>query len=340
MSEQSEMHVVTPEECSDLLDLCLANDKRLMIWGAPGIGKTHLVRASAKRFGGGYLPLHLTLMEPIDIRGMPVVSEDRTAVYWVPMGELPSDPNSKGVIHLDEVNTADPAVMAAAMQFVLDGRIGEYTLPPGWQIVACGNRTADGASARKMPTGLSDRFSHVELQVSVDNWTVWAIENGLEHALIAFINFRKNALHQFDSSRTVNATPRGWGDVNDVLKLDPKLDSPATFAYAAGRVGLGEATELRSFIRVWKDLPDIQKILSGEIKELTKSNDPSVKYAVTMALALAAKKGQMDAMLRFLDTIGPEFSRLAVFAALRRDGSIATDAGYKDWVTSRMSRLT
>ena len=340
MSDQQEMAELAPTDMKTLLDLCLSDNKNLMIWGPPGVGKTHLVRAAAKDYDGGYVALHLTLMEPVDIKGLPVVNEDRSAVKWVPMGELPTDPSSKGVIHLDELNTADPSVMAAAMQFCLDRRVGEYTLPPGWRIVACGNRVHDGASARKMPTALADRFSHVTLQTSVDDWTAWALDNGIEEALVGFINYRKEQLHNFSSSRTVNTTPRGWEDVNSILSKDPNMDGVATMAYISGRVGLGAATELRAFIKVWRHLPDIDKILSGEITELKDSQNPSVKYAVTMALALRVKKGTAGAMLAFLDKIGPEFSRLAVFAALKRKSGIEKDDDYKDWVVNKMQRLT
>lgn len=336
---QNEMAELTPKEMTALLSFCMQNNKNLMIWGAPGIGKTHLSRAAAEAYGGGYIALHLTLMEPIDLRGLPVISEDRTKVNWVPLGELPTDPESKGLIHLDELNTADPSVMAAAMQFVLDRRIGEYTLPPGWRIVACGNRVHDGASARKMPTALADRFAHATLTVSTDDWTSWAIGAGVEHSLIGFLNFRKDLLHNFSSTRTVNTTPRGWEDVSMALKQDPKLDNPAVMAFISGRVGLGPATELRAFIRVWKDLPNIKKILSGEIKTLPDNTNPAVKYAVSMALAMEVKKGQVGTMLDFLDAIGPEFSRMAALHMLQRAPALRSDESYKDWVVNRMERF-
>lgn len=338
--QQNEMMELNPEETAKLLDFCYDGNRNIFLWGAPGIGKTHLVRQLARRKKSDYIALHLTLLEPVDLRGMPVVNEDRTAVNWVPMGELPKDPDSSGVVHLDELNTADPSVMAAAMQFCLDRRIGDYHLPEGWRIVACGNRVSDGAAARRMPTALADRFSHVTVQSSVDAWTSWALTTGVEESLIAFLNFRKDLLHNFSSTRTVNTTPRGWSDVDGALKADPRFDDVATLAYAAGRVGRGPVTELRAFIRIWRDLPDIDKILEGKILELKGKSDPAVKYAVTLALAMNVKVGQTGTMLDFLDKIGPEFSKMAALMAMRRNPRIARDESYQDWLTNRMERMS
>ncbi|MFV0512525.1 MAG: AAA family ATPase [Jhaorihella sp.] len=338
--EQNEMMVLVPEDMEKLLDYVFDERQNLFIWGAPGVGKTQMTRQLAERKNAQYLPLHLTLMEPVDLRGLPVVNEDRTGVKWVPMGELPTDPDSVGVVHLDELNTAGPSVMAAAMQFALDKRIGEYQLPEGWRIIACGNRVSDGAAARKMPTALADRFSHVEATTSVDSWSKWALEAGLPGEMIGFLNFRKDLLHNFSASRTVNTTPRGWEDVGRAVAEDPKLDSMATLAYVSGRVGKGPIAELRSFVRVWRDLPDIEKILAGEITELKDGTDVAVKYAATVACAMSVKKGQFGTMLDFLDKIGPEFSRMAIMMALKRDARLRHDASYQDWVANRMSKVS
>lgn len=339
MAEQNEMMELAPDEMGKFLAFAFKMNKPVFIWGPPGVGKTQLVRQLAEHEDVDYVPLHLTLMEPVDMRGLPVVNADHTGVNWVPMGELPQDPRSMGVIHLDELNTADPSVMAAAMQFVLERRIGTYTLPKGWRIVACGNRVADGAAARRMPTALADRFSHATLEVSVEAWTDWAIKAGMQESIIGFINYRKDMLWNFNPTRTVNTTPRGWEDVDAALRHDPKLNDAATLAYCSGRVGLGPITELRAFNQIYRDLPDIDKILDGRTTEPKPGMNAAVKYAVAVALALNVKSGQAGNMLDYLDKIGPEFSKMAVFMAIKRSPAIARDSTYQDWVTHRMERF-
>lgn len=67
MSTQTEMMELYPHEVGQLLDFCFESKRNLFIWGAPGIGKTQITRQLAEKKGVGYTPLHLTLMEPIDL---------------------------------------------------------------------------------------------------------------------------------------------------------------------------------------------------------------------------------------------------------------------------------
>lgn len=71
-----------------------------------------------------------------------------------------------GILLLDELNRASDDVLQAAFQLVLDKRIGEYVLPPGWMIVAAGNY---GGSDAYTVSGFRDaaflsRFTHLTLE--------------------------------------------------------------------------------------------------------------------------------------------------------------------------------
>ena len=322
---------LNPGQISELIDLCMAQDKPLMIHGAPGVGKSSIVVQAAAKRDLPCLCFSLTLMEPVDIKGIPVVNDARTEVRWVPLGELPTE--GEGILFLDEINTADPSVMAASMRLILERKIGEYTLPPGWRIIAAGNRVEDGASANRIPTALADRFTHVCLETSFDDWERWAIENNMPHVLIAFLNFRKDLLHDFDAKQTVNTTPRGWADVGQVVSGDPALRSMASLAYVSGRVGQGPAAELRGFMNVWGDLPSIDKIIDGTIKDAGNIEKPAVRYAIALALSFRMQPGNLRNILDYIDQVGVEFTKMALVTAMKRDISISRDPEYLQWAT-------
>lgn len=329
-----------PKDMMDYISLCFEVNTPAMIWGPPGVGKTSLVEKFAKLRGVTCLTVALTLFDPVDLRGLPIVDRETNTVKWVPLGELPTE--GEGIINFDEINTADPAVMAAAMRLILTGKLGEYTLPPGWRKFATGNRIEDGASANKMPTALADRFDHVELSVHAEDWADWANDNGVPAQTIAFVLFRKDLLHDFDKARTVNTTPRGWADVGKVVSRDPGLSSMASLAYVSGRVGEGTAQVYRSFVRVWQDLPNIDDILTG--KDLTSCDEmdnPAVKYAVSMALSasIEGKEGQIKNACAYLDRIGQEFTKMALLAAMRRDSRLQSNTEYLRWITSGQARI-
>src|SRR6516225_4363107 len=80
----------------------------------------------------------------------------------------------------------------------LDRRLGEYTLPGGWAIVAAGNRDSDRAATTRMPTPLRNRFVHIDFEVDVQEWSEWAIKANVGPEVIAFIRFRPELLSAFD----------------------------------------------------------------------------------------------------------------------------------------------
>ena len=48
-------------------------------------------------------------------------------------------------------------VQAALYQLVLDRKVGEYELPEGAVLIACGNREIDRGVVHRMPTALAAR---------------------------------------------------------------------------------------------------------------------------------------------------------------------------------------
>ena len=87
------------------------------------------------------------LLDPVDLRGLPCLGSDGRS-KWATPEFLPQD--GSGILFLDELNAANLSakhigtkpimVQASCYQLVLDRKLGDYTLPEGWAIVAAGNR--------------------------------------------------------------------------------------------------------------------------------------------------------------------------------------------------------
>jgi len=106
------------------------------------------------------------LLDPVDLRGLPFLGSDGRSKWAMP-DFLPQD--GEGILFLDELNAAPAMVHASCYQLVLDRKLGEYTLPEGWAIVAAGNRDSDRATTTRMPTPLRNRFVHPEFEVDVQD---------------------------------------------------------------------------------------------------------------------------------------------------------------------------
>ena len=125
----------------------------VMIWGAPGIGKSSVVSAVANKNNLEFIDIRLSQLAPTDIRGLP---EPRDGIsYWCPRIFTSV---RKGILFFDEVNMAPPAIQGIAQQLILDRQVGSYKVPDGWFIWAAGNRKEDHAAVFDMPAPLSNRF--------------------------------------------------------------------------------------------------------------------------------------------------------------------------------------
>jgi MoxR-like ATPase len=75
------------------------------------------------------IDIRLSQMEPSDLRGIPFRVGER--VEWAIPAILPHAERhgARGILFLDEITSAPPAVSAAAYQLILDRRLGEYQVP-------------------------------------------------------------------------------------------------------------------------------------------------------------------------------------------------------------------
>ncbi|MCK5721481.1 MAG: AAA family ATPase, partial [Gammaproteobacteria bacterium] len=127
----------------------------VMLWGAPGVGKSQIISQIAARHNAPLIDIRLSQMEPSDLRGIPFREGDR--VEWAIPSMLPNEKihGANGILFLDEITSAPPSVSAAAYQLILDRKLGDYEVPKGWAIFAAGNRQGDRGVTYTMPAPLA-----------------------------------------------------------------------------------------------------------------------------------------------------------------------------------------
>ena len=188
-----------------------------------------------------------------------------------------------GILFLDEITSALPAVSAAAYQLILDRSLGDYRVPDGWVIFAAGNRQGDRGVTYAMPSPLANRFTHFSFDINLDDWVLWAHQNNIDERVIAFLRFRPELLFDFDPAQDPVAfpTPRSWEFAHHALyKFDTQPDILAGALQAC--VGKAAGIELGAFIDNLQNLPDINAILNGEEVPVPESID--LQYALASSL--------------------------------------------------------
>lgn len=255
----------------------------VMLWGPPGVGKSQMVAQIATRHAAPVIDIRLSQMEPSDLRGIPFRAGEH--VEWAVPAMLPDRARhgDRGVLFLDEITSAPPAVSAAAYQLILDRRLGEYRVPDGWAIFAAGNRQGDRGVTYSMPTPLANRFSHFEVDTHLDDWVAWAYKSGIDERIIAFLRFRPELLFDFDPAHNPVAfpSPRSWEFAHRGLrKFEDQMDLLQGTLQAC--VGPAAGIELTAFIQSLDQMPDLDAIVRGESASVPREID--LQYAVAAAL--------------------------------------------------------
>ena len=189
---------VGPKAAKRSIRKAIQTRRPVFLWGPPGIGKSDIVKQIGQDAGRDVIDVRLALWEPTDIKGIPYYNAEKGTMVWAPPSELPMDPESTAIIFLDELNSAPPAVQAAAYQLILNRRVGTYSLPKGVDIVAAGNREGDRGVTYRMPAPLANRFIHLEAKVDFDDFQEWAVMNNVHPEVVGYVGFAKQDLYDFD----------------------------------------------------------------------------------------------------------------------------------------------
>jgi MoxR-like ATPase len=326
---------MTPNQIKASLRTLVPLQQPVFLWGAPGVGKSQVVAQVAEELGRELIDIRAVLLDPVDLRGLPSVNDDGIA-HWCPPSFLPTQ--GEGVLFLDELNAAPPLVQAACYQLVLDRKVGEYTLPDGWTVVAAGNRETDRAVTHRMPSALANRFVHLDFSVDVETWLEWAEQRELAEEVRAFIRFRPNLLHDFDPKKSEKAfpSPRSWEFAARIIAACPEPD--VELSLLKGTVGPGAAIEFAGFSKLFRQLPDPEVIIndpeSAEIPE-----EPATLYALCEALAKKAGDNTADSIIAYASRLPSEFGVLLVRDSVKTHRGVVESPAFSRWATANSDVL-
>jgi hypothetical protein len=322
-------HEVTIAEAAILMKILTDAGDTVMLWSAPGIGKNGIVDqlgASEKR---KVIPFHAALRETVDLRGIPMGNTATGTTQWLVPDELPQVERDGefGYLFLDEINQANPQMQAVLGGLILDRRVGDYTLPPGWRIIAAGNRVSDKAAAQRMPTHLRNRMAHIYITPDVDAWTKWANTNSVAPEVVAFVRLRRELLHMMPKGdENAFPTPRS------ITKAAKYVHAPREHRMRlfATLIGDAVAAELDGFIELYRSLGSLDDIVADPDGADVPS-EPSLKFAVCTGLGRIATRKNFPAIIRYAQRLNRESEMLVVTDATGRDAALKNVAAYSAW---------
>ncbi|WP_035844724.1 sigma 54-interacting transcriptional regulator [Kitasatospora azatica] len=351
-----------PDEQLEALTLAVAADLPVLIWGEPGIGKTAALTQLAASLDLPLTTVIASVHEPSDFSGLPIVGDD-PAVQGVPMAppqwavELVRA--GRGLLFLDELSTATPAVQAALLRVVLERRVGALQLPAGVRIVAAANPRASAADGWELSPPLANRFVHLywvhDREVVVRGLGgVWPraelprlapgrLPEAVAFARLAvcgFLNVRPTLIHRLPTTETRRGgawpSPRSWEAALTLLAFGTAagVSREVLALLVRGAVGDGPGFELLAHLDRM-DLPDPETLLADPAAaELPARGDlrQATLEAVVAAVGARPERARWEAgwavLVRALETGAPDLlvAPATALAALRRDDWEVPDA--------------
>jgi hypothetical protein len=184
-----------------------------------------------------------------------------------------------------------------------------------------------------MISPLLNRFVHLDLEVSHDDWQSWAVANSIAPEVRSFLSYRPALLFQFEPATNPRAfpTPRAWQFVSEVL-----ASSPAELLHpiVAGCVGDGPAAEFLGFLRLYRELPDLDQVLARPDASPV-PREPAVLYALVGALVERWRTAAGASLTNFVTyalRLPDDFTLLALRDALAIQPKFRALPAVQQWI--------
>jgi MoxR-like ATPase len=297
------------ESVSEALSISVQAGVPVLLWGSPGTGKTSVVRALGESLGCPTEVVIGSIREPADFAGLPVVI-DGAVQMAPPLWARRLSAAGHGLLFLDELTTAPPAVQAAMLRVVLERVVGDLVLPESVRVVAAANPPEEASDGWQLSAPLANRLVHLDWPVDAKSvsrgialgfptpprFSDHAPTNAQSHTaratVGAFLEVRPALVLAVpsvaDQAGRAWPSPRSWESVARLLAACDAVGSSdeARTLLVLGTVGDGAGIEFLSWLANM-DLPNPDEVLADpDGFELPERSDRA--FAVLTAVAAVA----------------------------------------------------
>ena len=298
-TDDPEMENVDNDELKRLIRIKILRGKDttpLLIWGAPGVGKTQIIKAVLEEVRGKdaeLLDMQLSMKEHDDFF-LPTYNVTKTKAIDIPKSYLPvwqelpgmteeekqacSDACGKGLLFLDELSRAKKQVQNVCLKLIYERRLGDnYRLGDGWSIICATNRLEDstGGGQYSLEPALCNRMEQVNFTPMLKYWKEWASKHKFMNSFVLEWLEQNEKYFYFQNKdaedTTIFSSPRAWeacckalGEMAGTLKSEDGYDlfslPDKDIRKAFGRtVGKTIASSFMEYVKLARSV-DIEKL--------------------------------------------------------------------------------
>ncbi len=276
-------------DTTEALGVAIAANQPVILWGAPGQGKTSAIQAIADQQGRLLRTVLASIREPSDFAGLPDIVDGRTRLI-APDWAYDLEEAKNGILFLDEVSTAPLATQAALLRPVCERVVGNVPLPKDTAVVAAANPTSQAADGWDLSMPMANRFTHLDWQLPAtvvrDGFTIgWpeiqiptadeaAVEREVRQALLlvaAFVDARPDMATRTPDVVTADTmaypTPRSWEAAATLYGFATAagVSANARRLLMVGTVGQGATGEFLTYVSEL-DLPNPEEVMAAPDK--------------------------------------------------------------------------
>jgi hypothetical protein len=162
-------------------------EQNVMLVGKHGLGKSEIIRRFYEQ------ERHMKVVafflgqmsDPGDLIGLMHKDEQTGRSVFLPPYWWPVDGRSI-VLFLDELNRARPEILQSVHELALNKTLAGKRLPEGSIVVSAVN-AGDEYQLTDLDPALVSRFNLYEFAPTVEDWLLWAAENGVDSRVTTFI---------------------------------------------------------------------------------------------------------------------------------------------------------
>lgn len=345
---------LSPDNTSEAIERCIQARQVPYVQSSPGVGKSQIMKAVAKKWNLKLIDYRLATADPTDLQGFPQLINNLRMGFAPPVeiplatDPLPKDENGNTMagwfIFFDELGQAYPSIQNASFKIIHDKMVGQHKLHDNVAMGAAGNLESDKAHTQKLSSALTSRLIKLEMVVSNDDWDKWAIENGIDYRIRAFIQWKPDMLHNFKkiieskADSESYACPRTWEFGSKLMHNQPNEVDAIGQALLHGAVGKSAASMFAGFSALFEKLIKYDAILKDPHNAAIPT-EPSILHAVSALISHDIHLNTVPDIMPYVERLPVEFQVFALRDAIKKKPSLLNEAALADWKNKYIDRL-
>ena len=281
----------------------IEKQRPIFMIGAPGIGKTAIMKQIAEELGVGLVSYSMTHHTRQSALGLPIIkkktydgveydisrysmSEIIASTY-----DMMEDTGIKeGILFLDEINCVSETLAPSMLQFLQYKIFGQHRLPDGWIVVTAGNPPEYNKSVREYDIVTLDRLKVINVEPNFDVWKEYALNNSVHGSILSFLEIKKEFFYIVETTTEGKnyVTARGWEDLSKMIYLyeknNIKVDETLISQYLHHKGIAKEFAVYYDLYNKYKSDYQIGRIVNGNVTEDIKNRARLAKFDERISL--------------------------------------------------------